>query len=307
MITQMKVTLLDEILTDIETIGNDERLLQEQTFSLRSQALDDIEFHIIDRIDALAERMGTADQLNHLRKYALKVRDQLEEVNAVMFRRIRMKILEERCRGKNLMDLIDEYFDESVNIRLRQDLTGYDSLDIFLDGVLTYQSLPAELQGREPGMIYYQKTPARIVLELVNKAAFEPQDVFFDLGSGLGQVPILVNLFSSVISKGVEFEPAFCRYAKSCADDLQLTDVEFINADARYADYSSGTVFFMYTPFEEKMLQQTLLNLKGEAKKRKIRIFTFGPCTYTVSNKDWLTGIYNVKTGSGEFAEFRSI
>jgi hypothetical protein len=39
----MKVILLDEILTDIETIGDDERLLQEQTFSLRSQALDDIE------------------------------------------------------------------------------------------------------------------------------------------------------------------------------------------------------------------------------------------------------------------------
>jgi Histone methylation protein DOT1 len=307
MITQMKVILLDEILTDIETIGDDERLLQEQTFSLRSQALDDIEFHIIDRIDALAERMGTADRLNHLRKYALKVRDQLEEVNAVMFRRIRMKILEERCRGKSLTDLIDEYFDESVNTRLRQDLTGYDSLDIFLDGVLTNQSPPAELQDREPGMIYYQKTPARIVLELVNKAAFKPQDVFFDLGSVLGQIPILVNLFSSVISKGVEFEPAFCHYAKSCADDLQLTDVEFINADARYADYSSGTVFFMYTPLEGKMLQQTLLNLKGEAKKRKIRIFTFGPCTYAVSNEDWLTGIYNVKTGSGEFAEFRSI
>ena len=66
-------------------------------------------------------------------------------------------------------------------------------------------------------MIYYQKTPARIILELVKKAAFQPGDVFYDLGSGLGQAAILVNLLASVISKGVEFEPAYCHYAKTCA------------------------------------------------------------------------------------------
>jgi hypothetical protein len=82
---------------------------------------------------------------------------------------------------------------------------------------LTYRDLPAQIKEREPGMIYYQKTPARIILELVKKAAFQPGDVFYDLGSGLGQAAILVNLLASVISKGVEFEPAYCHYAKTCA------------------------------------------------------------------------------------------
>jgi hypothetical protein len=35
-------------------------------------------------------------------------------------------------------------------------------------------------------------------------------DVFFDLGSGLGQVPILVNLLSGAAAKGMEFEPVYC-------------------------------------------------------------------------------------------------
>ena len=203
------------------------------------------------------------------------------------------------------MDLINEYFD--LSSYLHQDTTGYDNLDIFLNGLLANQNLPVELQDREPEMIYYQKTPARLILELIDKAAFKPQDVFFDLGSGLGQVVILVNLLSSVISKGVEFEPAFCNYAKSCADNLKLNDVEFMNADARYADYSSATVFFMYTPFEGKILQETLQNLKGEAKNRKIKLFTFGPCTPEVANENWLLNICNIKTSSGEFAEFHSI
>ncbi len=298
-------TLEDEIFADMETIGNDEKLYQENNFNKRSQALDDIEFHIIDRIDVLAETKGANDQLNNLRQYALEVRDRLEKVNTRMFHLLRTKISQEGYRKENLMGLINEYFDLSANIH--QDTIGYDNLDIFLNGLLSNQKPPAETRIREPGMVYYQKTPARIILDLIKKAEFKPQDVFFDLGSGLGQVPILVNLLSSVISKGVEMEPAFCNYAISCAADLHLTDVEFINEDARFADFSAGTVFFMYTPFEGKMLQETLHNLKNQVKKRKIKIFTFGPCTLAVANEDWLTNIYNIKTSSGEFAEFQSV
>lgn len=298
-------TLEDEIFADMETIGNDEKLYQENNFNKRSQALDNIEFHIIDRIDVLAETKGANDQLNNLRQYALEVRDRLEKVNTRMFHLLRTKISQEGYRKENLMGLINEYFDLSANIH--QDTIGYDNLDIFLNGLLSNQKPPAETRIREPGMVYYQKTPARIILDLIKKAEFKPQDVFFDLGSGLGQVPILVNLLSSVISKGVEMEPAFCNYAISCAADLHLTDVEFINEDARFADFSAGTVFFMYTPFEGKMLQETLHNLKNQVKKRKIKIFTFGPCTLAVANEDWLTNIYNIKTSSGEFAEFQSV
>ncbi len=301
----LKTAAKNEIIADIENIANDERLYQEKYFNARSQAIDDIEFHVIDRIDALAEGKGATDQLNSLRQHALKVRGQLEEVNSGMFHQLRTRILRDGCRERNLMELINEYFDLSTHSI--QDTIGYDNLDIFLNGLLSNQKPPSESRKREPGMIYYQKTPARIILKLIERAAFKPQDVFFDLGSGLGQVPMLVNLLSSVKSIGIEIEPAFCNYAKSCAADLHLTDIEFINKDARFADYSSGTVFFMYTPFEGMILQETLENLKGEAKKRRIRIFTFGPCTPANANEEWLVNIYNTKTSSGEFAEFQSV
>jgi hypothetical protein len=153
-------------------------------------------------------------------------------------------------------------------------------------------------------MVYYQKTPARFILELVRKAEFKPQDVFFDLGSGLGQVAILVNLLSAVISKGVEFEPAFCNYARTCAADLNLNQVDFLNEDARYTDYSLGTHFFMYTPFEGKILQDTMQNLKGEAKKRKLKIFTFGSCTPVLAQLDWLEKRFEIQNSDQELGEF---
>jgi SAM-dependent methyltransferase len=230
----------------------------------------------------------------------------LEDTDKKMFHQLRTKISNGDYRGKLLMVLVDEYLDYNLPLFLQQDTIGYDSLDMFLNGLLTSQNPPVETRDREPGMVYYQKTPARVIFKLIEKAEFKPGDIFFDLGSGLGQVTILVNLLTSVISKGVEFEPAFYNYAKACAADLNVNQVDFINTDARYADYSSGTVFFMYTPFEGKMLQDTLQKLRDEAKKRIIKIFTYGPCTHEVARQNWLINKCENKNGSGEFGEFIS-
>ena len=99
---------------------------------------------------------------------------------------------------------------------------------------------------------------------------------------------ILVNLLTGIKVRGIEFEPAFCGYARKCAEALNLVNVEFINADARSADYSEGTVFFMYTPFNGEMLQDVLEILRKESLSKKIKIITYGPCTAQVAMQSWL-------------------
>lgn len=306
MSVKLKTRLQEEILSVIEKIRNDQTLLHEINFNARLEAIDYLEFHVIDRLHAFMEGTDTPDQMNILKEYAQKVKGQLEEINNKIFLLFREKI-QGGYKGKVLMDLIDDYFDNNVSAFIHQNITGYDNLDLFFNGILTNQDPPVEKIQREAEMIYYQKTPVRIILALIEKAEFKPQDVFFDLGSGLGQVTILVNLLSSVMSKGVEFDGAFCNYASGCAADLHLNDVEFIHSDARYTDYSSGSVFFMYTPFEGKILADTLHNLHGEAIKRRIKIFTFGPCIREVAKKNWLRINNSIKYSSGEFCEFHSV
>ena len=298
--------LQQEMLSHIDTIANDEKIFLEKNFIIRSEALDDIEFHVTDRIQSFAESADSSDRLNDVKQYAEQVRSQLEEVNTKMFDQLRLRISGEHYRGEKLMNLINEYLKNMPDPAIQTYESGYDNLDLFINGLLTYRDLPAQTKEREPGMIYYQKTPARIILELVKKAAFQPGDVFYDLGSGLGQATILVNLLATVISKGVEFEPAYCHYAKTCVAELNLSDTYFINEDARYADYSSGTVFFMYTPFEGEMLCDALSNLYVEAKKRKIRIFTYGSCTPGVARQHWLRQVNEIKNCFLELAEFVS-
>lgn len=277
----------------------------ERNFIIRTQAMDDIEFHVIDRIQSLKENADSFAQLNELIQYAENVKNLLSEVNTRMFQKLREQISRGNYRGQALKNLLKEYLEQQQVHQWYK--TGYDDVDLFLNGLLTYRELPVEIREREPGMIYYQKTPARIVFELIKKAAFQSWDVFYDLGSGLGQVTMMVNLLTSVLSKGVEFEPAYCKYAKSIAADLNLRDVDFINADARYADYSSGTIFFMYTPFEGEILKNVLQKLYAGAKKRKIRIFTFGSCTTYMTHLDWLRKVNEIQNASIELAEFVSV
>ena len=148
--------------------------------------------------------------------------------------------------------------------------------------------MPEQSKELEPEMVFYQKTPVRIIFELAGKCNFASSDVFFDLGSGLGQVPMLVNLLTGIKSIGIEFEPAFCEYSMNCAKELGLSDVHFINTDARKADYSGGNVFFMYTPFEGDMLKEVLEMLLKESLERGIRIITYGPCSSVVATESWL-------------------
>lgn len=274
----------DEIELDIETIEQNGALYAEANFDSRVEALDHIEFHLIERIEGLLRTTHAPEKLLALKRRAESIKQRLEAADDALFQRLRADIR----LGAALKDLIDDYAGRDARGRRPHDAMGYDTLDLFINGLLLIEAIPTETKTREPEMVYYQQTPARIILDLVEKARLRPGDVFFDLGSGLGHVPILVNLLSGAATRGIEFEPAYCDYASRCAADLNLSHVTFIHADARSADYAEGTVFFMYTPFVGRILQDVLEKLRGEAGRKKISLFTYGPCTSDVSRQSWL-------------------
>jgi SAM-dependent methyltransferase len=277
-----------EIQSSIEAIEKNSLLCEEKNFDKRIEVIDFLEFQVIDQIDDLLRKTAQPDQLILLKYHAEKVKSELEEININLFQRLQANIRIERYTGKEFKDLINEYVDFNLDNNEHQQEIGYDNLDIFINGLFPFQIMPEPTKDLEPEMVYYQKTPARIVFELVEKSHFNKEDVFFDLGSGLGQVAILVNLLAGITAKGVEFEPAFCEYARDCAAELNLSNVTFINVDARKADYSEGTIFFMYTPFKGEILQEVLEILRTESLVRKIKIITYGPCTAQVASQSWL-------------------
>ena len=275
-----------EIEAYIESVKNNSLLYFEKNFDDRTDAIDFLEFHILDQIETLRKAEQDQGRLTELHNRAEKVKFQLEDIDNELFQKLQWELKHKRYCGKELESLVKEYVSFENNKQFDEE--GYDNLDIFINRLLSLQHMPEPSKLLEPEMVFYQKTPARIIFDLIKEVEFTKNDVFFDIGSGLGQVAMLVNLLTDIRTVGIEFDPAFCEYSHECAAMLGLKNVAFINIDAREVDYSSGTVFFMYTPFRGKMLQDVLDVLRKESLERKIYIITYGPCTAEVAKQDWL-------------------
>ncbi|NJM07715.1 class I SAM-dependent methyltransferase [Candidatus Gracilibacteria bacterium] len=271
---------LDKIQHTLKAIEHDSSLEAAQQFKQRAAALDALEFllavgneeHLSTQ--AFYELQDTAEQL----------RQRLEAIDDIVFAGLRADIRRGACRGKAFRQCIERYVGSSSGATA----VGYDTLDIFCSKLFHSAATPAITTAREPEMIAYQPTPARIVLELLAQVPLTSADVFVDIGAGLGRVPLMVGLLSDARAVGIEIEAAYCHYAQACASDLRLSDVSFFHTDARAADYSAGTVFFLYTPFLGSILNAVLKKLHIEAARRSITIVSYGPCSDQVAQQRWL-------------------
>jgi SAM-dependent methyltransferase len=156
-------------------------------------------------------------------------------------------------------------------------------------------------------MVGYHPTPIRILLDVYRQADFQRDDVFYDIGAGLGHVALLVHLLTGIQTRGVEIEPAYYHYACRLVDELRLSGVEFLNVDARDVDYADGSVFFLYTPFQDALLQEVLQKIRDDTCDRHIRLYTLGPCTLQIANQNWLQRLDRHGDRVYELATFQKV
>lgn len=277
-------------------------LYEPDNFGQRAAAIDALTGDIIDELDGLLAYPAQPAELRALRDAAERLRGRLAAVDEELFARLRAAI-RAGCRGAALWETVERLIGGPA-FEPGRAAVGFDRLDRLIDGILDDDAFPEARLEPEPEMVLYQKTPARVVFELVRRAGLGPRDVFFDLGSGMGQVATLVSLLSGATAIGVEFEPAFCAYAQARADALGLAQVTFLHQDARRADYTAGSIFYMYTPFEGAMLQQVLGRLRERARRGPIRLATYGPCTATVARQGWLSPPSPAEPGGYRLAIF---
>jgi hypothetical protein len=167
---------------------------------------------------------------------------------------------------------------------------GYDHLDELISGVFEFEEPEDEEIQREPEIVFYQPTPARHIFHMIGLTALTESDVLVDLGSGLGHVPLLVSICTPARGIGIEMEAAYVERARQCAQRLNQDRVAFLQQDARTADFSTGTVFYLYTPFTGSILRAVLDRLRCEAASRPIRVCSYGPCTSVIAAEPWLEG-----------------
>jgi hypothetical protein len=253
----------------VEELEQDRSLDEPDRLSLRVEALDRLEVY-------LNGDQSTEEVIYH-RARALSAR--LEAANSELYRAIRREI--QNGAGR---DTLLSWTHKSGVVQGE----GYDFLDELIVGVFEFEEPGVEPVPLAPEMVFYQPTPARHIFDLIDRTALTGRDVLVDLGSGLGHVPLLASICTPARSIGIELKSAYIDCARRSAHGLNLNNVTFLQQDAREADFSAGTVFYLYTPFTGTILRAVLDSLRREASRRQIRICTFGPCTLTIAEEQWL-------------------
>jgi len=263
-------------------IGIDSSLFEPAQLRERLDALDDLDTRFGDFQAEEFMSDGHAQIPNHAR--ALQAR--LEAVNTVLYESIRSEIV----RGAPPQTLPLWIQASAPRVETAPGL-GYDHRDEVVSGILQIREPSEPRLHPVPEMVFYQPTPVRHILHLIRASALSKSDVFVDLGSGLGHVALLTSMLTGARSFGIEVEAAYLASAQECAQSLRLSRVRFIREDARAADLSSGTVFYLYSPFTGSILADVLGRLRKESTSRPIKICALGPCTCTLAKQSWLKPI----------------
>ncbi len=259
-------------------------------FAARATALDAVQqVYQLLQVNRRDARWGA--YLQTLKQQAKGLKTRLRSADAEFFKTLRHDIRSGVHTLVSLRRLFDDhtrYRPDRLAGRLGQIHRGYDALDALVQGLIRAEREPEPLQALERDMVHYEPVPARVVLDLIDQVPLTARDVFYDLGSGLGHVAILVHLLTGSAARGVEIETTYSRFAQDCAKELGLSQVSFVNRDARDVDYADGTVFFLYTPFTGAVLEAVLAALANEARSRAITVCTHGACTHDVAQQAWL-------------------
>jgi hypothetical protein len=246
--------------------------------------------NVLDALDAgfgdLDSEAFKKDMNGRIHHRVQAIRTRLEAINAELYQSIRSEIMHSAKRHA-LLQWIQAAASHDENGSPSPG-SAYDCRDELLSGILQLRE-PSEANlhlARE--MVFYQPTPVRHILRLITASTLSEADVFVDLGSGLGHVPLLVSMLTGVRSLGIEVEIAYVASARECAQNLHQSRVRFIHEDARTADLCGGTVFYLYSPFTGSIMADVLGRLRQESASRPIKICTLGPCTCTVAKESWL-------------------
>lgn len=274
---------LSKLERDLAALERDSTLHSDDYLAARFEALKTLDF-LGEAFQMQAGHRLAATGLERVRA----LQGDLGARNQALFRKLRSGIRTGTVTPGHLRTLLEG------NCRYRRgDRScmhwGAEAADALAAGLFRSDCPQQPWGGGDSEMIHYESTPVSALLELVDRVPLTCDERFVDIGSGLGQVVLLVHLLTGVDATGLEVVPAYVERGRGEAEGLGLDGVSFSEGDARSAGLCEGTVYFLFSPFRGQMLQTVLNRLRQEARARRLTLCSFGPCTEQIAGESWLT------------------
>lgn len=126
------------------------------------------------------------------------------------------------------------------------------------------------------GCVPYLPCGVDALLRVIEHANIGPDDVFVDVGSGLGRAALIVHLLSGARVVGLEVQSRLALASRALAKRLNVEGFTAVVGDAPELceQLAAGTVFFLYCPFGGARLERMLDGLERVAVVRDIRVCT---------------------------------
>lgn len=165
--------------------------------------------------------------------------------------------------------------------------------DGWLDRVFGLDELPDDGPELPAGCVPYLPCSVDTLLRAVDLAELQADDVFVDLGCGLGRATALAHFLTGAGAIGIEIQPTLVSGARELASRLNASRVTVIEGDAAQLTrhVMTGSVFFLYCPFSGERLGRVVHDLESIARTRKIRVCTVG---LTLPWRPWLSPVASV-------------
>lgn len=156
--------------------------------------------------------------------------------------------------------------------------------------------------GYDPPEYWYIRAVTR-------RLKLAPEDVFYDVGCGMGRVICVVARRRVRKCVGIELLEPLCQKARR--NSLRLrgrkSPIEIIWADAATADLSAGTIYYLYHPFGKDTMRDFLSNLETSILRepRKVTLVYYNSVHESIlKTAGWLTKSFEFNTYSGQHVSF---
>lgn len=155
--------------------------------------------------------------------------------------------LRNRDLKNRLKNPVDEYWDRKLGVRTFGWYAG--------------TGVPGTTNSYMP----FVPSAYRDIFQYLRAANIGPDDVFVDLGSGLGRTVFAASWAGAKRAVGVELVQDLTNGAEANRkrSKLRNRDIEFVCANALEFNEPGMTILYMFHPFGESVLQQVLINLKA--------------------------------------------
>lgn len=196
-----------------------------------------------------------------------------------------MKLLRE-LRGTELKTRLlnphEEYWDRKLGIRTFGYHPGGDLND------------PARSN-------YYMPTSYADLLKLFSRAGLSSNDVFVDLGSGMGRAVFLASHLGVRKSIGLELVPSLHAKANANRHRGNWPNVEFHLGDARERIFPDVTLLWIFNPFGPAIMEEMLVRLE-EKRTGPLRLIYLNPLHDDVLGRaGWLMKVDSIPRSANLF------